>query len=67
MLARHQLCLILLPGPMCTVDKLTVAVFSLLFSSHADGLQFSGRRGTANVIFQQPHCPQPAESHHSAG
>ena len=59
-------CLVLLPGPMCTVDKLVLAVFSL-FLSHADGPQFSGRRGTASVISQQPHCPQPAESHHSAG
>ena len=56
-------CLVLLPGPMCTVDKLVLAVFS----SRADGPQFSGRRGTTNIISQQPHCPQPAESHHSAG
>ena len=59
--------LLFLPGPISSIDKLPVAVYLSPFpSSHADGPQVSGRRGTTDVS-SQPHHPQPAESHHSAG
>ena len=53
--------------PISTIDKRNCcSIFSSFSSSHADGLQVSGRRCTTNVT-SQAHHPQPAESHYSAG